>query len=72
MPRLRGIEHGDGAYAHTIAGSEREAVRDGRTVWVEEWRVTVSSVDEPLELQRGLGVPVLLEGGHLTMMAKSA
>ena len=51
---------------------EREVVRDGRTVWVEEWRVTVSSVGELLELQRGLGVPVLLEGGRLTVMAKSA
>ena len=51
---------------------EREVVRDGRTVWVEEWRVTVSTVGELLELQRGLGVPVLLEGGRLTMMAKSA
>ena len=51
---------------------EREVVRDGRTVWVEEWRITVSSVGELLELQRGLGVPVLLEGGSLTVMAKSA
>lgn len=51
---------------------ERGVVRDGRTVWVEEWRVTVSSVGELLELQRGLGVPVLLEGGRLTVMAKSA
>ena len=42
---------------------EREVVRDGRTVWVEEWRVTVSSVGELLELQSGLGAPVLLEGG---------
>ena len=39
---------------------EREVVRDGRTVWVEEWRVTVSSVGELLELQSGLGAPVLL------------
>ena len=51
---------------------EREVVRDGRTVWVEEWRVTVSSVGELLELQSGLGAPVLLEGGRLTVMAEGA
>ena len=51
---------------------EREVVRDGRTVWVEEWRVTVSSVSELLELQSGLGAPVLLEGGRLTVMAEGA
>lgn len=51
---------------------EREVVRDGRTVWVEEWRVTVSSVGELLELQSGLGAPVLLEGVRLTVMAEGA
>ena len=35
-------------------------------------RVTVSSVGELLELQSGLGAPVLLEGGRLTVMAEGA
>lgn len=51
---------------------EREVIRDGLAVWVEEWRITVSSVGELLELQSGLGVPVLLEGGRLTVMAEGA
>ncbi len=37
-----------------------------------QWRVTVSSVSELLELQGGLGAPVLLEGGRLMVMAEGA
>lgn len=51
---------------------EREVVRDGRTVWVEEWRVTVSSVGELLELQSGLGAPIVIDGSRLTVMARGA
>lgn len=51
---------------------EREVVRDGRAAWVEEWRVTVSSVAELLEIQRGAGVPIVIDGNKLTVMAKSA
>ena len=36
---------------------EREVVRDSRTAWIEEWRVTVFSVTELLEIQRGVGAP---------------
>lgn len=36
---------------------EREVVRDSRAAWVEEWRVTVFSVAELLEIQRGVGAP---------------
>ena len=32
-------------------------VRDGRATWVEEWRITVSSVAELLEIQRESGSP---------------
>lgn len=37
--------------------AEREVVRNGRTAWVKEWRVTVSSVADLLEIQRGMGAP---------------
>lgn len=36
---------------------EREVVRDGRATWVEEWRITVSTVADLLEIQRGAGRP---------------
>lgn len=51
---------------------EREVVRDGRAVWVEEWRITVSSAADLLEIQRGAGVPIVIDGDKLTVMAKSA
>lgn len=60
-------------HACMVAGArlvQREVVRDGRTVWVEGRRVTVSSAGDSLELQRDLGVPVLLEGDRLTVMAE--
>jgi len=49
---------------------EREVVRDSRAAWVEEWRVTVFSVAELLEIQRGVGAPVVIDGGRLTAMAR--
>ena len=49
---------------------EREVVRDSRTAWIEEWRVTVFSVTELLEIQRGVGAPVVIDGGRLTAMAR--
>lgn len=51
-------------YTHASGGNEREAADlMGRLLMTGA---------ELLELQRGLGVPVLLEGGRLTVMAKSA
>lgn len=51
---------------------EREVVRDGRVTWVEEWLITVSSAAELLEIQRGVGAPIAIDGDKLTAMAKSA
>lgn len=51
---------------------EREVVRDGRAAWVEEWRVTVSSAADLLEIQRGAGAPITIDGSRITVMAKSA
>ena len=51
---------------------EREVVRDGCAAWVEEWRVTVSSAADLLEIQRGAGAPITIDGSRITVMAKSA
>lgn len=51
---------------------EREVVRDGRAAWVEEWRVTVSSVADLLEIQRGAGAPIVIDGSRITVMAREA
>lgn len=51
---------------------EREVMRYGRPAWVEEWRITVSSVAELLETQRGAGTPLVIDGSRLTVMAMEA
>ena len=51
---------------------EREVVRDGRAAWVEEWRITVSSAADLLEIQRGAGAPIVIDGSRITVMAREA
>lgn len=51
---------------------EREVVRDGRATWVEEWQITVSTVADLLEIQRGAGAPVTIDGSRITVMAREA
>ncbi|OUO89928.1 hypothetical protein B5F40_08825 [Gordonibacter sp. An230] len=51
---------------------EREVVRDGRAAWVEEWRVTVSSAAELLEIQRGAGAPIAIDRSRITVMTRGA
>ncbi|MGI6756285.1 MAG: hypothetical protein ACOX4F_09795 [Atopobiaceae bacterium] len=41
-----------------------------RATWVEKWRVTISSVAELLEIQRGAGAPIAIDGSRLTVMAR--
>lgn len=41
---------------------EREVVRDGRGALVEEWRIAVPSVAELLEIQRGAGASIAIDG----------
>lgn len=51
---------------------EREVVRDGRATWVEEWQITVSTVADLLEIQRGAGAPVTIDGSRIAVMAREA
>lgn len=51
---------------------EREVVRDGRAAWVEEWRITVSSAADLLEIQRGAGAPIVIDRSRITVMAREA
>lgn len=52
---------------------EREVVRDGRATWIEEWRITVSTVADLLEIQRGAGgAPITIDGSRITVMAREA
>ena len=51
---------------------EREVVRDGPAAWVEEWRITVSSAADLLEIQRGAGAPIVIDGSRITVMAREA
>lgn len=51
---------------------EREIVRDGRAARVEEWRITASSAADLLEIQRGAGAPITIDGSRITVMAKEA
>lgn len=47
-------------------------VDDGIASWVEEWRVTVSSAAELLEIQHGTGAPIVIDGSRITVMAREA
>lgn len=51
---------------------EREVVHDGRATWVEEWQITVSTVADLLEIQRGAGAPITIDGSRITVMAREA
>lgn len=47
-----------------------KVVRDSRAAWVEEWRITVSSAADLLEIQRGAGAPIIIDGSRITVMAR--
>lgn len=47
-------------------------MRDGRATWVEEWQITVSTVANLLEIQRGAGAPITIDGSRITVMARGA
>lgn len=51
---------------------ESEIVRDGRAAWVEKWRITVSSAANLLEIQRGAGAPITIDGSRITVMSREA
>ena len=47
-------------------------MRDGRAAWVEEWQIMVSTVADLVEIQRGAGAPITIDGSRITVMAREA